>query len=55
MTKPDPDEGGDNNVTETTAPLAWAIGQNQARVSKRVHLVKAALYALQTFYAFVLM
>ncbi|KAK7744949.1 copper transpport protein [Cytospora paraplurivora] len=43
-----------DNVTETT-PLAWAIGQNQAHVNKRVHLVKAALYALQTFYAFMLM
>lgn len=41
-------------ITETT-PLAWAIGQNKAQVNKRTHLVKAALYALQTFYAFMLM
>ena len=43
-----------DNVTETT-PLAWAIGQNKADANKRVHVVKAALYALQTFYAFMLM
>ncbi|KUI67378.1 Copper transport protein CTR2 [Cytospora mali] len=43
-----------DNDTETT-PLAWAIGQNKVQVNKRVHFVKAAMYALQTFYAFMLM
>lgn len=41
-------------ITETT-PLAWAIGQNKAQVNQRTHLVKAVLYAVQTFYAFMLM
>lgn len=41
-------------VTETT-PLAWATGQNKAQVNKRVRLTKAVLYAVQTFYAFMLM
>lgn len=43
-----------DNIAETT-PLAWATGQNKAQANKRVHLVKAAMYALQTFYAFMLM
>lgn len=43
-----------DNITETT-PLAWAIGQNKAQANQRTHLVKAALYAVQTFYAFMLM
>lgn len=41
-------------ITETT-PLAWAIGQNKAQVNQRTHVVKAVLYAVQTFYAFMLM
>lgn len=41
-------------MTETT-PLAWATGQNKAQVRQRVHLIKSALYAGQTFYAFMLM
>lgn len=41
-------------ITETT-PLAWATGQNRAQVNQRTHLVKAVLYAVQTFYAFMLM
>lgn len=45
--------GGDL-MTETT-PLAWATGQNKSQVRQRVHLIKSALYAGQTFYAFMLM
>ncbi|KAG6362110.1 hypothetical protein INS49_010339 [Diaporthe citri] len=41
-------------ITETT-PLAWATGQNKAQVNQRTHLLKAVLYAVQTFYAFMLM
>lgn len=41
-------------VTETT-PLAWATGQNKTSAEKRVRLIKAVLYAVQTFYAFMLM
>lgn len=40
-------------VTENT-PFLWS-GRNQVEVSKRAHVVKALLYALQTFYAFMLM
>jgi len=35
-------------------PLLWS-GRNQVEVSKRAHVIKAALYAFQTFYAFMLM
>lgn len=41
-------------VTETT-PLAWALGQNKTQANKRVKLIKAVMYATQTFYAFMLM
>ncbi|KAF7560870.1 hypothetical protein G7046_g3270 [Stylonectria norvegica] len=40
-------------VTETTPFLL--PGQNQPRAGQRAHLIKAALYALQNFYAFMLM
>ncbi|KUJ22776.1 Ctr copper transporter [Mollisia scopiformis] len=40
-------------VTEST-PFLWS-GRNQVEVSKRAHVVKAALYAVQNFYAFMLM
>ncbi|ROV99920.1 hypothetical protein VMCG_06164 [Cytospora schulzeri] len=43
-----------DNIAETP-PLAWATGQNKAQVNKRVHFIKAVMYALQTFYAFMLM
>lgn len=43
-----------DHVTETT-PLAWATGQNKTQISRRVKLVKAVMYAGQTFYAFMLM
>jgi len=39
--------------TENT-PFIWS-GRNQVEVSKRAHVIKAALYALQNFYAFMLM
>lgn len=45
--------GGDI-VTETT-PLAWALGHNKSQANKRVKLIKAVMYATQTFYAFMLM
>ncbi|KAL3423571.1 ctr copper transporter family protein [Phlyctema vagabunda] len=40
-------------VTENT-PFLWS-GQNQVEVTKRAHVIKALLYALQNFYAFMLM
>lgn len=40
-------------VTERT-PFLWS-GRNQVEVSKRAHVIKALLYAAQTFYAFMLM
>ncbi|PBP26472.1 CTR2 long splice variant [Diplocarpon rosae] len=40
-------------VTESTPFLR--TGRNQVEVSKRAHVVKALLYAVQTFYAFMLM
>ncbi|KAL6811247.1 Ctr copper transporter family domain-containing protein [Trichoderma sp. SZMC 28013] len=43
----------DENVTETPAFLR--SGQNRESVSKRGHVIKAILYALQNFYAFMLM
>ncbi|KAL2072502.1 hypothetical protein VTL71DRAFT_11845 [Oculimacula yallundae] len=44
---------GSGTVTERT-PFLWT-GRNQVEVSKKAHVVKAVLYALQTFYAFMLM
>ncbi|WQF77959.1 Putative Ctr copper transporter [Colletotrichum destructivum] len=40
-------------VTETT-PFLWT-GREQVEASRSAHLVKAALYAAQNFYAFMLM
>ncbi|KAH8815089.1 CTR2 long splice variant [Xylogone sp. PMI_703] len=40
-------------VTERT-PFLWS-GRNQVEVSKRAHVIKAILYAVQNFYAFMLM
>jgi len=40
-------------ITEST-PLWWT-GRNQVEVTQRAHVIKAALYALQNFYAFMLM
>ncbi|KAH9223023.1 Ctr copper transporter, partial [Leptodontidium sp. 2 PMI_412] len=40
-------------VTERT-PFLWT-GRNQVEVSQKAHVVKAVLYAVQTFYAFMLM
>jgi len=40
-------------VTERT-PFLWS-GRNQVEVSKRAHVIKAFLYAVQNFYAFMLM
>lgn len=37
-----------------TTPLLW-IGKNAVEVSKRAHIVKAFLYAVQNFYAFMIM
>ncbi|KAK7941050.1 uncharacterized protein PG986_013437 [Apiospora aurea] len=41
-------------VTEST-PFLWPTGLRQVTVEKRSHVVKAALYAVQTFYAFMIM
>ncbi|KAJ5032487.1 uncharacterized protein L3040_009090 [Drepanopeziza brunnea f. sp. 'multigermtubi'] len=40
-------------VTERT-PFLWT-GRNQVEVNRQAHVIKALLYALQTFYAFMLM
>ncbi|RDL36856.1 Ctr copper transporter [Venustampulla echinocandica] len=40
-------------VTERT-PFLWS-GRNQVEVTKRAHVIKALIYAFQTFYAFMLM
>jgi len=40
-------------ITEGT-PFLWS-GRNQAEVSKSAHVVKALFYAVQNFYAFMLM
>lgn len=40
-------------ITETTP--RWLIGRNQGDIARRVHLIKALLYAVQNFYAFMLM
>ncbi|CAK7232510.1 copper transpport protein [Sporothrix bragantina] len=51
----DRENGGDrdDNDTETTPFLR--TGQAQAEVNKRAHLIKAALYGVQNFYAFMIM
>ncbi|CAM1506629.1 Fc.00g062700.m01.CDS01 [Cosmosporella sp. VM-42] len=43
----------DDAVTETTPFLV--PGQNQEHAGRRAHVIKAVLYALQNFYAFMLM
>jgi hypothetical protein len=43
----------DEDDTET-APLL-GTGQQQVEVTKRAHVIKAAFYAVQNFYAFMLM
>lgn len=40
-------------ITEST-PLWWT-GRNQVEVTKRAHVIKAVIYAVQNFYAFMLM
>ncbi|KAI8720686.1 Copper transport protein [Fusarium sp. LHS14.1] len=42
----------DEPVTESTPILS---GQNQEQADQRAHIIKAVLYALQNFYAFMLM
>lgn len=44
---------GRGNVTETTPFVA--TGQNQEHAGQRAHVIKGLLYALQNFYAFMLM
>lgn len=43
----------EEQVTENT-PFLWT-GQHQVEASKRAHLIKALLYAVQCFYAFMMM
>ncbi|KAL7792961.1 Ctr copper transporter family domain-containing protein [Trichoderma ceciliae] len=47
------DNDNDENITET--PAFNRSGQNRELVSKRGHVIKATLYAIQNFYAFMLM
>lgn len=44
---------GLDSVTESTPFLP--AGQSQGQLSQRTHVIKGALYALQNFYAFMLM
>ena len=44
---------GDGSITETTPFLP--PGQHQEQANNRAHLIKAALYGVQNFYAFMLM
>ncbi|KAK5990469.1 Copper transport protein CTR2 [Cladobotryum mycophilum] len=50
----DGDENDNGNVTETT-PFFLRAGQHRDSVIQRGHVVKAVLYAVQNFYAFMLM
>lgn len=43
---------GDDNTENT--PFLWS-GKNQVEVNKKAHVIKALLYAIQNFYAFMLM
>jgi copper transporter 1 len=48
-------KSGDEAVTERTPFLRWS-GRNQVHSKTApAHVIKAALYAVQTFYAFMLM
>jgi copper transporter 1 len=47
------EDAGQEQLTETT-PFLWS-GRNQVEVSKRAHIIKALLYAVQCFYAFMMM
>jgi hypothetical protein len=49
---PDEDER-DEEVNEQT-PFLWS-GRNQPEINRKAHVIKAVLYALQNFYAFMLM
>jgi hypothetical protein len=46
--------GDDNGAVTERTPFLWS-GRNQVEVSKRAHVIKALLYAVQNFYAFMLM
>jgi copper transporter 1 len=48
-----PNTAGDPSLTETT-PF-FQPGQNQAQAGQRAHIIKGLLYAVQNFYAFMLM
>jgi copper transporter 1 len=48
-----PSDNHDGSVTEST-PFLWS-GQNQAQANSRSHILKGVLYAIQNFYAFMLM
>ena len=43
-----------NGAITERMPLWWS-GRNQVEVTKRAHVIKALLYAVQNFYAFMLM
>jgi len=44
-----------NEDTSTETTPRWLIGKNALAASKRAHMIKAILYAVQNFYAFMLM
>ncbi|SPO00884.1 related to a putative low-affinity copper transport protein [Cephalotrichum gorgonifer] len=46
-------ESGDHDINETSPFLP--SGQAQPQLDRRTHIIKAALYAIQNFYAFMLM
>ncbi|KAK4147917.1 Ctr copper transporter family-domain-containing protein [Dichotomopilus funicola] len=43
------------SATETFPLLARDIGQNREQITRRAHIIKAALYGVQNFYAFMIM
>ncbi|KAK3942186.1 Ctr copper transporter family-domain-containing protein [Diplogelasinospora grovesii] len=53
----DHDQEEEETVTETTPFFLGSsnLGQNRAEVTRRAHAIKAVLYGIQNFYAFMIM
>ncbi|UNI14612.1 copper transpport protein [Purpureocillium takamizusanense] len=49
------DEAPSNNIVTETTPFLRPTGQLQDETGRQGHIIKAVLYALQNFYAFMLM
>ncbi|KAK4136732.1 Ctr copper transporter [Trichocladium antarcticum] len=52
---PPPSPRPEETVAETTPFLALPAGQSREQVTRRAHVIKAVLYAIQNFYAFMIM